>query len=152
MLDLACQTVASRLAVPVTSVRANIFMPDEEGTLGIPDGLTHNMPEPQEHTISITPGTGCTGVAFSQREQTIAIMRGGWGTHTLPGTELAKVHKGLKWIVSTPIPDPDLAGAVLGIFNVDGLDVEKGRDALEPLLGDLSTTAKSLAVTFKKLA
>ena len=70
----------------------------------------------------------------------------------MPGSELAKVNKRLKWIVSTPIPDPDLAGAVLGIVNVDGLEVGKRRDDLEPLFPDLSTTAEALALTFKELA
>jgi pimeloyl-ACP methyl ester carboxylesterase len=134
VLDIASQIVANRMALEPALVRANVFVPDEHGQLRIPQGLVHNMNDPVEQTVTITPGTGCTGTAFQERAPTIAIMHEDWGAHTLPGEELAKVDKRLKWIVSMPIPDPDVAGGVLGVFNVDGLEVEKQRAHLEPLL------------------
>jgi len=152
LLDVAAQTVATRLGLSAALVRANIFVPDETGLLHLPEGLSHNMTDPVEHTVTIAPGNGATGVAFKARAQTIAIFQKDWGAHTLPGTELAKVCKRLKWVVSTPIPDPDMAGGVLGIFNIDGMDVDKPRADLEALLPDLLATAQALAVTFKELA
>jgi pimeloyl-ACP methyl ester carboxylesterase len=151
-LDVACQTVAHRLGLQPQLVRANIFVPDEAGTLRIPEGMTHNMPDPGERTVVITPGTGCTGIAFKERTPTIAIMQQNWGQHTLPGTELAKIDRRLKWIVSTPIPDPDIAGAVLGVFNIDCLDVQRERDELGGLIPDLLVLSEILAVTFRGLA
>jgi len=152
LLDVAAQTVATRLGLSAALVRANIFVPDETGLLHLPEGLSHNMTDPVEHTVTIAPGNGATGGAFKARAQTIAIFQKDWGAHTLPGTELAKVCKRLKWVVSTPIPDPDMAGGVLGIFNIDGMDVDKPRADLEALLPDLLATAQALAVTFKELA
>jgi pimeloyl-ACP methyl ester carboxylesterase len=151
VLDVACQTVAARLAVDGRLVRANIFVPDEEHQLRIPKGLTHNMTDPIERTVMIAPGTGCAGVAYSTRTSTIAIMQRDWGAHTLPGTELAKVDKRLKWIIATPIPDPDAAGGILGVFGVDGLETAKTRDELAPLLGDLLVVAGGLGLVFKEL-
>ncbi len=150
-LDVTCQTVADRLALDHGLVRANIFVPNETGQLRIPDGLVHNMDDRVERTVAIAPGTGCTGIAFHERAQTIAIMQTNWGAHTLPGTELAKIDSRLRWIVSTPIPDPDVAGGVLGVFNVDGLVETKQRGDLSPLLPDLLVVAQALAVTFKEL-
>ena len=66
------------------------------------------MNDPAERVGRDHPGTGCVGIAFHEREQTTAIMQRDWGTRPLPGTELAKVDKPLKWIVPTPIPDPDV--------------------------------------------
>lgn len=152
LLDVAAQTAAARLGLAPAQVRANIFVPDENGVLHVPEGLSHNMTNPVELTVTVSPGQGATGTAFKERKQTIAILQQNWGAHTLPGTELAKVNKQLKWIVSTPIPDPDMAGAVLGIFNVDGLDIVKQGADLEPLSTDLLATAQALAVTFKELA
>jgi hypothetical protein len=152
LLDVTCQTAARRLGVDRGLVRANLFVPDESGRLSIPDGLTHNMTDRTERSLVITRGVGATGIAFVERKQTIAIMQTDWGTHTLPGTELAKIDKRLKWIISTPIPDPDVAGAILGVFNIDGLLESKERDDLGPLLPDLLVVADSLAVTFKQLA
>ena len=146
------QTAAARLGLASAQVRANIFVPDEAGVLHVHEGLWHNTNDPVERTVTASPGQGATGVAFEERKQTIAILQKNWGAHTLPGTELAKVNKQLKWIVSTPIPDPDMAGAVLGIFNVDGLDIDKQAVDLQPLSTDLLATAQALAVTFKELA
>ncbi len=151
LLDVTCQVVATRLNIGQQLVRSNIFVPDEARRLRIPDGLTHNMWNAAEQTVTIMPGTGCCGVAFERREQTVAVMRADWGKHTLPGTELAKVDPRLKWIVSTPIPDPDIAGAVLGVFNVDGLVQSKTQDDLEPILDDLLVAAQLLAVSFNRL-
>jgi len=151
LLDVTCQTVATRLALDPSLVRANIFVPDENQQLHIPEGLIFNMTDPRERTVVIAPGTGCAGTAFNARAQTIAIMQQNWGAHTLPGSELGKVDKRLKWIVATPIPDPDVAGGVLGVFVVDGLVHPKGRDDLEPLLPDLLVVAQSLGLSFKQL-
>jgi pimeloyl-ACP methyl ester carboxylesterase len=151
-LDVACQTITGRLGLVAGLVRANIFVLDENGDLRIPEGLTHNMSSATERTISMVPGRGCTGTAFQERTQTVAFMMTDWGDHTIPGTELAKVDKRLKWIISTPIPDPDVAGGVLGVFNVDCLDVMKSPAEISPLFGDLQWTAKRIAVEFHKLA
>jgi hypothetical protein len=104
LLDVAAQTAAARLGLAPAQVRANIFVPDENGVLHVPEGLSHNMTNPVELTVTVSPGQGATGTAFKERKQTIAILQQNWGAHTLPGTELAKVNKQLKWIVSTPIP------------------------------------------------
>ncbi len=151
LLDMAAQTAADRLGLSPDLVRANTFVPDERDVLHIPEGLSHNMTDPTELTVTMASGQGAAGVAFQKRVQTIAIFQANWGAHTLPGTQLAKVCKRLKWVISTPIPDPDMAGAVLGIFNIDGMDIVKQHVDLAPLLPDLLATAQVLAVTFKQL-
>jgi hypothetical protein len=152
ILDMASQAAAASLGIATPLVRANVFVPEDQGRLGIPDGLVHNMDRPVEQTLKITAGTGSCGVAFQERAQTVAVLRHGWGGHTLPGSELAKVDPRLRWIISTPIPDPDVRGSVLGIFNVDGLDVAKEKGDLEPLLSTLVVTAQLAALKFKELA
>ncbi len=126
-------------------------MRESSGRLVIPDGLHHNMDKLDEITISIGQGTGCTGTAYAERKQTFAVMRKNWGPHTLPQGVLAHVDPRLKWIISTPIPDPDVPGAVIGVFNVDGLDVAKERHELEVLVDDLVAVAQTVSAVFKSL-
>ena len=150
-MDVAAQTVATRLNIDLQLIRANIFMPDGTGRLVIPDGLHYNMRNPQETAISIAPGTGCTGTAFAERTPTIAIMRRTWGPHTLPQSILTHVDARLRWIVSVPIPDPDVPGVVCGIFTVDCLDVASERQELEVLVEDLTAIAQAVSALLKSL-
>ena len=152
VLDLACQTVAARLGIEPGLIRANVFVPDETQQLHIPKGLVHNMTDPVEQTVTMAPGVVCAGAAYKAREQTIAIMQRDWGIHTLPGTQLAKVDKRLKWIIGTPIPDPDVAGGILGVFGLDCLEHAKSREELARLLPDLVVVAQSLGLVFKRLS
>jgi hypothetical protein len=130
LLDVTSQAVAATLRLMPGLVRANVFLPDERGLLRIPDGLVHNMPSELERTLTIEPGRGCSGTSFKEGQQVIAIFHRDWGRHTLPQSELAKVDPRVRWIISTPIPDPDLAGARVGVVSVDGLDEERTKEAL----------------------
>lgn len=150
-LDLMVQAVSLRLGLRPELIRANVFVPDETSQLRIPEGLHYHMHDRDELNISIAPGTGCTGRAFSERTRAIALMQAGWGAHTLPSTELQKVDRRLQWIVSTPIPDPDVPGTVLGVMNVDGLDERKDLATLAALGPDLDRVAQTVALLFKRL-
>ena len=150
IMDLGAQAVSSLLEIDPRLVRANVFVRDENRQLSIPAGLHHHMDDSKELTLSIAEGTGCTGIAFKERKQVIAILIDDWKEHRLPEGELAKVNPRLRWIISTPIPDPDVAGGVLGVFNVDGLEVRKERDELQRALPDLARLAEALTIQFQR--
>ena len=89
------------------------------------------MNKPDELTISVNIGEGCTGNAFSNWKVVIAIFDEPWGHHTLPGSELPKVHPDLRWIISVPILSPENNLKVVGVLNVDCLGIQKTREEIE---------------------
>lgn len=131
---------ASRtLKIPNDELRSNVFMPDpDEGSvLKIPEGLYYNMNDPVERTIRIPSGYGCTGNAFSNKEPTIAILKKDWGKYILDDEEMEKVNKRLVWIVSIPILFSKIPGKVIGVLNVDCLDMKKEKEELEEIVNDM---------------
>jgi pimeloyl-ACP methyl ester carboxylesterase len=150
-MNLAAGNIATRLGIAKKCIRANIFVQDEPDRLSIPVGLQYNMDDEQERSISIPVGAGCTGRSFSERQPAIAIFQQGWGKYDLPDDEAKKVNRDLQWIISTPIPDPDDKWSMLGIFNIDCLEVRKDKAELESLLYDLNTWAQALGRIFKKV-
>lgn len=147
-MNLAVLNVGDVLKVPKSLLRANIFTQSEGGRLSIPPGFHYNMHDETELTVSIPVGAGCTGRAFSESRPAIAVFQEGWGQHALPDKEAEKVDKRLQWVVSTPIPDPYDVHKILGVFNVDCLEVRKGQGELEILLSDLAVWAQALGKLF----
>jgi pimeloyl-ACP methyl ester carboxylesterase len=150
LLSKVVRAASQRLGVGVDLLRCNVFLQEQPERLVISKGLHYHMDDPNELTVSLGTGEGCTGKAFADRKTTIAVLGGTWGEHDIPDSELAKASSRLKWIVSTPIPDPDTPGAVLGVLNLDGLDVGKERNDLEILAGDLVAAAQGVAVMLKR--
>lgn len=150
-IGILVRTAAQRLGMDARFVRSNIFVEEERGRLTIPEGLHYQMGRPEEWTISLRVGEGCSGRAFAERKPTIAVFRGGWGKHDVPDSELQKAEPRLRWIVSTPIPDPDLPGSVMGILNLDGLEVTKNPEDLEVLIGDAMATVQIVAARLKAI-
>ncbi len=151
ILSIATQQVASFLNVPLTQIRANLFVPIGD-VLIIPQGASVNMDGHPDESIRITKGRGATGHVFKNlkfRDPYIVMFNGGWGSNTLPAGELRKVHPDLKWIMSFPLTDPE-DGQLFGVMNLDGLyngldyNLINGATG-QKLLSDLELSADILA-------
>ncbi|MFQ5962851.1 MAG: hypothetical protein ACE5KZ_01035 [Candidatus Scalinduaceae bacterium] len=129
--------VSRILNIPNEKLRSNIFMLDENDYLKIPNGLHYNIGTPVELSIKIPPGYGSTGNAFLNKEPTIAILKEDWGKYILDDVEMQKVDKNLVWIVSMPIPSSGTLGEIIGVLNVDCLNLKKGRTDLERIVDDM---------------
>ncbi|MCI0563578.1 MAG: alpha/beta hydrolase [Nitrososphaera sp.] len=154
LLQLTVSVAERKLAMSTGSVRANIFVPIDDA-LVIPDGAHHNMDGHADLLIRIPVGMGSTGRTFTRRLQHIAIFKGHWGDDTLPDTELKKVHSDLRWIISSPLYDPD-NGRVFAVMNVDGLRESRTVEELttgqgEELLSDLNIQAETISKTLLNL-
>lgn len=125
------------LKIQKDKLRSNIFMLDKDSFLKISEGLHYNMEKTSELTIKIPPGYGCTGNAFQNKEPTIAILKEDWGKYILDDVEAIKADKNLVWIVSMPIPSPGTPGEIIGVLNVDCLNVKKERTDLERIVDDM---------------
>ena len=151
-LDVTTQLVSQHLHIAHKYLRANVFCLEEDAVLRIPSGLHFNMDDPKELSISIPVGQGCTGTAFSDRKPAIAIFEEDWGRHTLPGSELSRVHPDLKWIISMPIMPLDNSCEILGILNVDCLKIAQTREELGhlELLKLVSGAAQTLGALLRR--
>jgi hypothetical protein len=140
LLEIATHRTANTLRFKLQNVRANIFVPYEDG-LRIPPGASVNI-SPDECALRIPFGSGATGHVFRQlkdRSPYIATFDSDWGTDTLPKEQLAKVDPNLRWIMSFPMTDLD-SGRLLGVMNIDGLHDELNDDFLNALLDDNSVS------------
>ena len=152
-MNLAAKNVSARLGIDLNCIRANIFAPDPDypDNISIPQGLHYNMDDPKELSISMAINTGCSGKAFVERRQAIAVLRENWGEHEVADDQAIKVNPRLRWIISTPIPDPDDKWDIMGVFNVDGLDARKEKEDLEDLVEDLKFGAQAISALFRKI-
>lgn len=144
-MSVAIQLVGQQLNIDPVNLRANLFAQDEDNRLSIPPGLHYNMLNSDELTISIPVGAGCTGRAYSTGEYAIAVFGADWGQHTLPLPQLSKVDKRLHWIFSMPIPDIRSDEGLLGIFNVDCLNIRKTAEEIKLLQENMKTWAQAIA-------
>jgi tetratricopeptide (TPR) repeat protein len=135
--------IAQRFKLDQKGIRSNIFMLRENGMLGIPQGLSHNMYDMEELGIQIPVGYGSTGVAFERKLFTITALTATeagqvqrvaaiWAGHVqeqgghlselrtadLPASESAKASRSIVWIISVPIIEGQ-TGRVLGVLNAD---------------------------------
>lgn len=157
--------ISNRLNVPKPNLRVNIFMLDRSGVLRIPEGLSYNMHDLDELTIKIPVGYGASGVAFEKRrltgkllaspgqpqqEERVSLIWSGWAVEggkelwesrdiELPLAESRKAHRGLAWIVSTPIFE-QITGDILGVLNVDCVDVKSVFEGYEATCRRVSQT------------
>lgn len=123
--------VAVFLGLPQRSVRTNIFRPNENGVLVIPHDMHFNMDDPNELTIELPPGEGCTGSAYSLRKPIIATRETPEFPYGVPRPERAKVSENLQWILSLPI---FAGGRVIGVLNVDGVDTPRTKRELRRMI------------------
>jgi len=153
IMNLVAKTAASRLKVNLSNIRANIFTEDHDSpeNISIPCGLHYNMSDENELTVSMAIDTGCAGKSFGARTQVIAILKQGWGEHEVPDGESVKLDPNLRWIISTPIPDPDDRGGIIGVMSIDGLVDVKEKEELEVLLEDLRMSAQALGQVFSNI-
>ena len=136
---------AGVLGVPADSVRANLFGVSSDSKLSILQGLTHHMDRPEELTLTLEPGQGSTGVAFTKGRPNIAVLRADWGIASIPDSLLSKVHPELRWIVSVPV-FADASRRVMWILNLDGLREPADIDGLQAVVGRLVFYAQAIAL------
>lgn len=136
-LEGVTRNVSLLLNIDISYLRSNIFAPDQQRMLRIVGGLHYNMMGEEELRVEIPIGYGCSGYSFAEKKPIIAIFKQDWGRYSLSPKETAKLDRNLKWIVSTPIPDPSTEGKILGILNVDCLHQSKTERELERIIPDL---------------
>ncbi len=134
------------LGVALENVRSNIFGLTSSGELRIVGGLDDNMTKPDERTIVLRPGEGSTGIAYQTKEPNIAVLKVDWGDAAVSGTELAKLDKRLRWILSTPVRNVAEAPPIC-VLNVDGFD-DLTADELKHLVGRMATWATFVGLQF----
>jgi pimeloyl-ACP methyl ester carboxylesterase len=144
LLEFAAMDVAHALGADPQHLRANLFLEQDPGFLSIPSGFHFNMDDPAEMDIRIEVGRGASGRAYRAGRQVVALLRQNWGEYTLAGNQLKLVHKDLKWVVSTPISDPDSRWGFSGVVNVDSIGDDKSEDELRPLLRRMAMHAGGL--------
>lgn len=151
-LSLMVQDMARLLKVNESYLRANIFTQNPAGALSIQSGLQVNMNDPKELAIELSLGEGCTGNAFlKRRTQITRLVNGQWTGACIVGSAArAVVNPRLRWVISTPILDPELYGPILGTMTLDCLDVEKGQSELEAVCEQLHMHAEKLAQVMKE--
>jgi hypothetical protein len=152
ILSIASQRTSQVLGVPAEHVRANVFIPDEQGILSIPVGASVNMDGHPDLTIQIPKGIGATGRVFTDlksRDPYLAVFHDNWGNDVLPSNQLTKVHHELKWILSFPLFDPS-DGRLFAVMNIDGLyepyrDDSFNSELSQQLFTDLDSLSDTLA-------
>lgn len=150
-LSLMVQDMARLLGIEERYLRANIFTENPAGKLSIQSGLQVNMDDPKEREIELSLGEGCTGNAFlKRRTQITRIVDHQWsGEGIVASAARAVVSQHLRWVISTPILDPELYGPILGTVTLDCLDVEKEQSELEKVCEQLHMHAEKLAQVMK---
>lgn len=127
--------VAGELNLPMDCIRANVFGV-EDGRLKMIEELTYNMNRPQELTVTMEVGQGSNGRAFQSGRANFATFKQDWGDDVLPGSEMAKLHPDLRWVVSVPLVLRP-GERPIWVVNVDGLKEER--------------TAEQLSEAFKRM-
>jgi len=130
-LEVYRDFVAVFLNLQKNSVRTNIFRPSENGVLVIPTDMHFNMDDPNEVTIELPPGEGCTGSAYSLRKPIIATRETREFPYGVPRPERAKVSENLQWILSLPI---FAGGRVIGVLNADGVYTPKTKGEVRGII------------------
>ena len=110
------------------------------------------MTDPNELGLELSLGEGCTGNAFLKRRTVITrFVDGNWtGTSIVGQVARQKVNDRLRWVISTPILDPDLYGPIFGTMSLDCLDEEKTQEKLEAVRERLHSHAEGLAHLMKE--
>jgi hypothetical protein len=126
---------AASLSLSTSRVRSNLFGTTGEGILGMVDALGCNMNHKPERSLQIRVGEGVSGQAFASGRTNVAVLHEDWGKYVLPGSEMAKLHPDLCWIISIPV----LSGPgnePFWILNIDGLDRAADEATTEEKLTD----------------
>ena len=144
-LEGVTRNVSALLAIDRSDLRSNIFAPAKQRMLRIVEALHYNMKSEEELSVEIPIGHGCSGYCFEVKKPIIAILKQDWGKYSLNPKETAKLDRNLRWIVSTPIPDPTTKGNIIGVLNVDCLHQSKTEGELERIVPDLAYWAGLIA-------
>lgn len=147
---------AQSQALEDRQVRGNIFLPNYRDTDGdcaywlhIPSGYFHdNMTDQDELTLRLRPGQGATGLAFQSGKEKIAIAtEDGWegSSGNISLDQLDLIHNDLRWVISIPLKDPRNTEYILGVVNIDGIDIPFSREVLNQILVDLLPRAEGIA-------
>jgi hypothetical protein len=126
--------VAVQLGCDKARCRANIFGQNKIGRLQIIKDLTINMEHVEEWDISMPPGRGSTGIAWTTRRPKVVIFPPE-GDEDLEPSEAALVDSELRWIISVPICADD--GTPKWVVNVDGKEARR-RDEVEGAVSEVS--------------
>lgn len=157
-MNISVKSVAAKLKVDSNDIRANIFTVDHDclTNISIPYGLHYNLQvkgkPTKEPSLKMAIGTGCSGKAYDERAQVVAILDEDWSKFDLADSEAGKVNPALKWIISTPIPDPEDKWGIMGVMNIDGINVQKQLQDLDVLLKELRFYARVVGEAFRKLS
>lgn len=141
----ASAEAAAVVGVPADRVRANLFGVSPDNKLSVLPGLSHHMDREDELGLKLDPGLGSTGLAFSNAEPNIAVLRTNWGSATIPEDLLSKIHPDLRWIVSVPV-FAEATPRPMWILNVDGLGDAAEVDRLQAVVSKLAFYAQAIAV------
>jgi hypothetical protein len=117
VLFSARDDVARVLRSDSARCRANVILENRLRRLQISRDLMVNMDGVAEWQISMRPGRGCAGVAWSTREPHVAIHPFE-GTDGLEPDQARLVDPEVRWIISVPIFADD--GTPTWIVNIDG--------------------------------
>lgn len=146
LLAQTAHDIAELLQLPLEYIRLNIFARFPNGRLAILSPFIYNMGDPEEELqLEIPVGSGSTGRCFAFIRPNVATFEGGWEEDVLSGTLMAKIHPQLRWIVSTPITSGNPPQCIW-VLNVDGIVVEKSKDDLQPIVGELVNVGQMLSV------
>jgi hypothetical protein len=151
LLKIATETVAQKLSVSPTHVRANLFGRLRNGRLGILPGLCYNMDKEPELALEIDLGRGSTGLCFSCVEPHLATFDDGWAADALNDEGMTKIHPDLRWIASIPVTTGKPPQAVW-VLNVDGIVEAQSKEQLRDVPLDLVNYGQALAVLVADLA
>lgn len=151
LLQVMIATAAGHLGIGRNKLRANFFVCRTRDGSTFPEGCTRTCHRRRPRFV-LERGTGCTGKAYELLRQIVAIREGGdWGDHEVPAGTASLLDPDLRWIVSTPVRDPDTHGGILGVLNLDGLDIVATSD-IQKSLGDLKVFADKLGTLLKGMA
>lgn len=156
-LGFVRQWVAQKLKLKAELVRTNLFVP-YDGKLRMPPGAWDNMTYAPELDIELETSHGCCGLAFTKGEVFIVWREAeAWSSGHLPESEMRKVNPRLKWVISVPVKKGE-GPEVLGVVNVDGLDVvpdvlpELKEQQFEEFLVALTLVVRGKMVDYIELA
>jgi hypothetical protein len=127
VLSAARDDVARALGSDRAHCRGNVVLENRLRRLQISRDLMVNMDGVAEWQISMRPGRGCAGVAWSTQRPHVAIHPFE-GTDGLEPDQALLVDPEVRWIISVPIFADD--GTPTWIVNVDGKEA-RGREQVE---------------------
>jgi hypothetical protein len=144
--------VADTLHLPPDLVRGNVFGLGDDGYLHMINDFNVNMYYGPELALRIPPGQGCNGRAWKLRKTNIAVRVEDFGDCEVPADQAKRVAPDLRWILSVPVFDTEVAGGTpTWILNADGLKRQCKKEQLERAVGSMLPWAEQLSSILRSL-